>query len=239
MNYKIKLTSLLIIIFSCLGYSQSFDNSDLEHFLQKYVSNEGVPDYEKIIKNEKSLQEIINGLAKIAPNGSWLKSEVKAYWINVYNLNMLKLVADYYPLKSVQYIQDPLNIEFINVNGTKVSLDHIENVIIQELGDPRAFFALSKGCVSSPVLKNTAYTPENIDVQLDEAVKTFINDSSKNRFSNTSGDAPDKAALSSVFEWHMSDIDGLVIFLNKYLEGMQLKKEIDIRFSAFDWTLYN
>ncbi|KAB1067758.1 DUF547 domain-containing protein [Tamlana haliotis] len=233
MNLKRKLTSLLIILLCCLGHSQSIDNSELKDFLKKHVSNEGFIKYEKLVKNKESLNEIVVGLSKITPNNSWTKPETKAYWINVYNFNMLKLVSDYYPLKSIKYIQAPFNIEFININGQKVSLDDIENIMIEEMGDPRMYFALNNTSMSSPKLSREPYSAETLELQLESAAKNFINDSSKNYFSKTTNEA----ILSPIFKWHASDFEDLNSFINKYLEDKQITNDTNISYSSFDWTL--
>ncbi|MDO6760380.1 DUF547 domain-containing protein [Tamlana sp. 2_MG-2023] len=233
MNLKRKLTSLLIILFCCLGHSQSIDNSELKDFLKKHVSNEGFINYEKLVRNKESLSEIVLGLSKLTPNTTWSKPETKAYWINVYNFNMLKLVSDYYPFKSIKYIQAPFNVEFINVNGQKVSLDDVENIIIEEIGDPRMYFALNNTSISAPILSREPYAAETIDTQLEFAVKNFINDPSKNYFSKTTNEA----ILSPLFKWHASHFENLSSFINKYLEGKQITNQTEITYSSFDWTL--
>ncbi|QQY82621.1 DUF547 domain-containing protein [Tamlana sp. s12] len=233
MNFKIKLTSILFLICTCWGYSQTIDNSDLKTFLKKHVSEEGFVNYDKLVRNKESLDDIVMGLSKISPTSTWSSNEVKAYWINVYNINVLKLVSSYYPLKSIKYIDKPFQVDFISVEGKKVSLDYIENTIMKGLEDPRIYFTLNNTCVSAPSLNREPYTAENLELQLETAVKAFVNDTSKNYFSNTTNEA----IISPIFKWHASEFKNLITFINNYLENKQITEQTKLTYSSFDWTL--
>ncbi|OEK09110.1 hypothetical protein A8C32_13855 [Flavivirga aquatica] len=227
---------LLFLFFSWFGYSQSIDNSNLRDFLKKHVSIEGFVNYEKLVRNKEDLQIIVDGFSKVTPNSSWSLNELKAYWINVYNINVLKLLSGYYPLKSIKYIDEPFKVEFINVNGIMVSLEYLETVIIKEMGDPRMYFALNNTCVSSPKLNRAPYIAESIDSELENSAKNFVNDTSKNYFSKTA----DEATLSPLFEWHSSEFIGdyeLISFINKYSETKKISTTTKISYSSFDWNL--
>jgi hypothetical protein len=75
-----------------------------------------------------------------------LAIKVKAFWINVYNLQVIKGVVDKFPIASVETIPGFT----VNICGRKqeLTLDDIENVILRDLFfDPaiHCFVKCSKG----------------------------------------------------------------------------------------------
>ena len=225
---------LLLLVITANGFSQVIDFSEYDTFLKKHVSSKGVVDYDRIIKDMKDINVIAYNFSKISPNKSWTEAEVKTYWINVYNVNIMKLLAENYPIKSINYIREPFKVKFIDFDGEKISLDYIENDILRALEDPRIHFALYSTAISSPVLKGTAYYANSIDYDLDVATSNYINDATK----NTLGTATSQ--LSKIFEWYFTDFIGpitIVQFINKY-SNTKINDNTKLTFSEFDWNLY-
>lgn len=225
---------LLLLVITANGFSQVIDFSEYDNFLKKHVSNKGVVDYDKILKDMKEINAIASNFSKISPNKSWSEAEVKTYWINVYNVNIIRLLTQNYPIKSINYIREPFQVKFIEYDGEKISLDFIEHDILRPLNDPRIHFALHSTAISSPLLKGTAYYANTIDYDLDVATSNFINDGTK----NTIGTAT--CQLSKVFEWYFTDFIGpitIVQFINKY-SNTKITDDTKLTFSEFDWNLY-
>lgn len=227
---------LLPLLFNLFCFAQSIDNSQLNTFLKKHISEEGIVDYEKVIKNEAEINTIMSGLSKITPNGSWSKNEAKAYWINLYNISILKLVSKYYPLKSINYIDEPFKKEFISVNGELISLNGIINDYLKDFKDPRVYFAIHTSANSSPKIKKTAYSAQYLDKELDLCTAEYVNDTGKNFFSKTE----DQVSLSGLFEQiapEFSKKDDLISFVNKYSTNKPITQNTQISYLTFDWTL--
>ena len=168
-----KIIFLLVFVVSFNVSSQVINYSDYENFLNKHVSNKGVVDYDKVLKNMNEINNITLNFSKISPNKNWSEDEIKSYWINVYNVNIIKLLAENYPIKSINYIRDPFQMEFINYDGIKVSLDYILNEKLRPLNDPRIHFALYTTAISSPLLKNTPYDNTTINSELEVLTSRF------------------------------------------------------------------
>lgn len=225
---------LLLLVVSLNGFSQVIDFSEYDDFLKKHVSSKGVVDYDKVLKDMNEIRNIAQNFAKISPNKSWSEAEVKTYWINVYNANIIKLLVENYPIKSINYIREPFKMQFIDFDGEKISLDHIEHEILRPMNDPRVHFALYSTAISSPLLKNTAYSSNSIDYDLDVATSNYINDSTK----NTIGTAT--CELSKIFEWYFTDFIGpmnMVGFINKYA-ATKINDNTKLIFKEYDWNLY-
>lgn len=228
-----KLLALILFI----GFSASAQTIDFklyDEFLKKHVSDEGIVNYDKVLKDVGQLNLIVSNFSKISPNKSWTKSEIKAFWVNVYNANMIKLLAENYPLKSVNYIRDPFQMNFISFDGEKISLDHIQKEILVKLNDPRIHFALYDTSISSPKLRNYAYASETIESELNVVTGNYINDPSKNNISAKN------CALSKIFEWYITEFLGtnsIVSFINKY-SNVKISDDTKIGFMEYNWNLY-
>ncbi|MBK8705831.1 MAG: DUF547 domain-containing protein [Saprospiraceae bacterium] len=101
-----------------------------------------------------------------------------AFWINVYNVFTIKLIADNYPLKSIMNLDGgkTWDVERIKIGGELYSLNQIENEIIRpQFKDPRIHFALNCAAKSCPPLYDKAYLPSQLDQQLDERTRSFVN----------------------------------------------------------------
>ncbi len=225
---------LLIFFVGFFGNSQTIDYKLYDEFLKKHVSVDGIVDYEKVLKNIDQINLIASNFSKISPNKSWTNSEIKTFWINVYNVNVIKLFAENYPLKSINYIRDPFQMKFISFDGEKISLEHIQNEILKPLGDPRVLFLLYSTAISSPKLKNTAYSAVNIENELNLATNAFINDPTKNKISAKN------CSISKIFEWNITDFMGsntLVSFINSY-SNIRISEDTKISFMEYNWNLY-
>lgn len=225
---------LALVLMSYTGFSQVIDFSRYDTFLKKNVSAKGVVDYDKVLKNLNELKDITNSFAKISPNGSWTINEKKAYWVNVYNVNMIKILVENYPIKSITYVPTAFSDDYVSHDGKKVSLDHIQKEILREYNDPRIHFVLYDTSVSSPVLRNYAFSAANMDAELENSTREFLNDPTKNTIN------AGETKLSKIFEWHITEFIGkntLPDFVNKYASS-QINGETPISFLEFDWSLY-
>ncbi len=174
--------------------------------------------------------------------------EQRAYWINLYNAYVVKLVLDRYPLASIQQIQitpgmfaeGPWGAKMLKVEDQTLSLDDIEHRVLRPIWkDPRTAYALCRAARSSPSLAGEAYTASNTDTMLDAAARAFVNSPRAVWF-----DEKGRLQLSSLYDWLKPDFgasDADVIgHLRRYAAPPLLEKLVDvsrIRGDAFDWRL--
>ena len=186
-------------------------------FLSQHVSSTGKVNYTKIKADKAQLNAIIQKFEKNYPNSSWSSKQQLAYWINAYNLYTLQFVSDHYPISSITKITaKPWDKKFIKLGGETLSLNDIEHKKIRaKNNEPRIHFALNCASESCPILYNKAFTAKNLSYQLTKQTKRFLNDKSKNDFSD-----PNNIKISSLFDWYKGDFvkkEGSVIsFINKY-----------------------
>ena len=232
---KILLVFIIIQTFS-KTHAQTTIFNDL---LQKHVTNEGVVDYKKF--NGPKLKKYLNYLEETTVDVSWSNNKKKAFWINAYNAYTIYLIIHALNTEKIKSITDikkegktAWKIPFVNVGGIKYSLDYIEHEILRKtLFDPRIHVGVNCASGSCPKLGNTAFTEENIEATLEQLMKDFINDTSRNKISKK------KVQISSIFNWFQKDFtnnSSLIDYLNKYSET-KINSNAKISYLKYDWSL--
>ena len=121
-----KKTLFIVLLCSLNSFAQVFDYKNYSLFLEKYVSENGSVNYQKISTNN-DLDKIINQFEKNIPSIKWNKNEKLAYYINLYNIFTIKTINDNFPLKSIKDITNVWDKKFISIAATKYSLNDIED----------------------------------------------------------------------------------------------------------------
>ena len=162
--------------------------------LTRFVNDKGMVDYKTLKRKRLELKHLLNEFAKLNPNeyNSWPKEDKIAFWINAYNIQMLKIIIDNYPIESYRLFHllpgwEPTSIRHINkriggINKQKFyvieeefTLPKVEQRFFRkEFDEPRVFFALCYATGSSPPLRNEAYRGPKLSQQLDDQAKKFL-----------------------------------------------------------------
>jgi len=211
---------------------------------KKYINDKGLVDYKSFKSDVKTLDKYLALLGKNPPKDSWSKNEQIAYWINAYNANTVKLILDYYPLKSIKDIGSSIQIpfvttpwakKFIKIGSETMSLDNIEHgTLRKKFDEKRIHFALVCGAMSCPRLRNEAYTPEKLDAQLNDQGDEFLNNPAKNKIDAKA------SKLSKYFDWYKGDWkdDGksVVYWVNRYSKT-KISNATGISYIDYNWAL--
>lgn len=167
-----------------------------------------------------------------------------AYWINAYNAFTIKLITNYYPLKSIkdigstiqiQFVNTPWDIKFITIGKDKLDLNNIEHGILRKrFDDARIHMTLVCASKSCPVLLNEAYEPDKLEIQLEQQSKAFLADRTRNQISS------DPPQLSMLFKWYSMDFNenGKTVrdFVNRY-SAVKLNPNAKVSYLEYDWSL--
>lgn len=232
---KLVLLSLLLTFFSVTsGISQQvstfFDEAD--SFFSTYISD-GKVDYKAISKKPETLASVLNLAKDISVTTSEAK-KYQAFWINAYNLSVIKGIVDNYPIKSPLDKKGFFDKTTYELAGTKITLNDIENKKLRaQFSEPRFHFVLVCGAKGCPPIITTAYTAANLEKLLQQQTVKALNDPS---FIQVKGN---KVAFSEIFKWYKEDFvkDGNEIdFLNKYRKE-KVPANSKITYYAYDWQL--
>ncbi len=161
--------------------------------LTNFVNDKGMVNYKMLKRNRPKLKKILDEFAKLDPNeyNSWPKEDKIAFWVNAYNMNMLKIIVNNYPIKSSRWERifrwPPSSVRYIDkdiggiskqkfiVKNEEFTLRGIERRFFREKFDePRVFFTLFRATLSSPPLRNEPYYGYKLDKQLDDQTKKFL-----------------------------------------------------------------
>jgi hypothetical protein len=201
-------------------------------FLKKYVSPDGMVDYKTLSRRKIEVAKLLDLFKKQdrAEYSSWSNDEKLAFWINGYNLELIKIILDNYPIESNRMMRlfwPPNSIRHINgiwdehkflIMDEEFTLRAIDQKVFQnEFSDPRVFLAISYASVSGPPLRNAAYCGQNLSEQLDEQAKKFL--ASPNGLRIDRGN--NMVYLSSIFNptWYGGQ------FVAKYGTDLKFKKQ--------------
>lgn len=233
---KKQLIVVLIVLISLEGFAQDlnafFNKADA--FFKTYVSN-GLVAYSSIHSNPESL----NGLLKMAEDISVTKNDAnnyQAFWINAYNLSVIKGVIDNYPTNSPLDNKGFFDKTTYSLGGKQITLNDIEHKLLRaQFNDARFHFVLVCGAVGCPSLINQAYLPGTLDAQLEKQTKLAINgsflivDTKKKR-----------VQASQIMEWYKGDftMNGKteIDFINTY-RTEKLDSKYKLSYFPYDWNV--
>ena len=213
--------------------SKTLSHNAWNELLQKYVASNGDVDYKGFKKDIRALNDYVKFLATQIPSENWTLNEQLAYFINVYNANTIKLIADNYPTKSIKDIKNPWLKNRIKIGDKDFSLADIENGVLRKMNEPRIHFAINCASFSCPKLLNTAYTSQNVQELMERATREFINNTSKNKLTK------DEVKISEIFKWYKSDFTenvSVVDYINQYSE-IKIFPNAKIDYINYNWSL--
>lgn len=185
-NIQTYIATLLLVVLTCLPFQAFAYHADLDGLLKTYlkpVKSEGIDyiavDYDGWAKDKRHKQ-VMDDLMSINPDTIESDSAKKAYWINVYNIFVVDMIAKTGERETVSNLGDALKSPFSTykwkISGKEYTLDQIKNDILRPMGDPRIHFALNSATISDPDLRREAYRPARLEGQLrDQVLVSFKN----------------------------------------------------------------
>jgi len=232
----------VIIILTVLLRSVSTQAQDLNTFFNKAdaffkanVANGRVA-YASIKKDRSALDDVL----KIAEGISVSKSDVKnyqAFWINAYNLSVIKGIVDEYPTKSPLDHKGFFDGIKHNLAGKKITLNDIEHKLLRaQFKDARFHFVLVCGAIGCPPLINKAYLPNTLEAQLEKQTVLALNgdyfikvNAKKKRISG-----------SKILQWYKEDftMNGTteIDFINKYRKE-KVPAKSKLSYFEYNWNV--
>ena len=206
-------------------------------FFKTFVVDSKV-DYNALKNNPQTLNEVLKIAAELDLTALDSNS-YKAFWINTYNLLVIKGIIANYPLNSVKEIKGFFDKKTYIVGGEELTLKKIEEKKIRKvLNDSFLNFVLVCAANGCPPLISEAYMPESIDTQLEFQTKKSINNPNFIRI-----DKKKKVVeISEIFDWYREEFinqdERIIDFINKY-RAEKIDLSYTIQYYNYDWSLNN
>ena len=165
--------------------------------LSKYYDPAKGMDYKGLKANDKkTLDELRRQMAQVDVV-ALPKNDQLAYWINLYNISIVNVVVEHYPVKSIRDISTDfiahLNVfkkDSVLTRKGPMSLNDVENDKIRNhFMDPRIHFAINCAAKSCPPIRTEPYVGAKVQEQLDDQARTFLNGPKGVRLEKSGGEA--------------------------------------------------
>jgi len=213
------LAALLLLVVA-LPALAALDHSHKawDDLLKKHVTyvengNASRVSYAGFAKDRAALKQVLDAYSAVtrAEFDTWTKPQQQAFLINAYNAFTIEKILTRYPnIKSIRdfgsVFGNPWKDKFFTLFGQPAFLDFIEHETLRKDGvydDPRVHVAVVCASIGCPMLRNEAFVPERLEAQLDDAMRRFMSDRSRNRYNATTG----KLEVSKIFDWYGKDFE--------------------------------
>lgn len=221
--------------------AQEFSHQAIDGILRTHV-NDGHVNYPGIAADPR-LEVYIQEVNRLDPTTLPSKKDRLAFWINVYNAFAIKGILNGYS-PSTKFGQYGYFVgQAYMVGGADVNLWSIErDILIPRFKEPRIHFAIVCASQSCPKLRSWAFTADQLDQQLNDSARGFINDPLRNIFD------PEKKMvyLSMIFKWFEEDFVGhsgsVLNYISQFVKDPELARELkkgtySIEYLEYDWNL--
>ncbi len=233
---SILLAVIVFLVSVSTGLSQDLSEffSKADIFLKTNVKD-GRVDYKAIKENPAELNTLVE-MAKGISVSKENDAQYQAFWINGYNILVIKSIVENYPLNSPLDVSGFFDKKKFSIGGEHITLNEIENKLLRKNfpSEPRFHFVLVCAGLGCPPIIDEAYMPATLDKQLEEQTKLALNDPNFIRINNN------KAKISQIFEWYKADFtqngQSLIEFINQYRTD-NLPEKTKVSYYNYDWTL--
>lgn len=255
MNTKTIATRILLSLSLSMVALTAFAGAEPDYsawngILSKHYNPEKGMDYKALKATELPTLGKLNTMMSKVNVASLDRKQQQAYWMNYYNISVVSLIAEKYPVKSIRDLDGflPYGVflkDRVMVNGNKMSLKKMEDEKIRAgFKDPRVHFAINCAAKSCPPLRTEAYTGEKLDMQLDEQARKFLNGPKGVRVEKNGSETIFNT--TKIMDWFKKDFEewggGAVAFSKKYLDAnhskaLQGSSKVTVKFDDYDWSL--
>jgi hypothetical protein len=200
----------------------------------------------------KAVLDTMSAVPKATFDG-WSKPQQMAFLINAYNAFTVEIILTKYPdIKSIKELglfnRGPWKNEFFTLLGSKRHLDWIEHEQLRPIyKEPRIHAAVNCASIGCPALRDEAFTAAKLEPQLEDGMRRWMGDRTRNRVRNGQVEA------SAIFKWFKEDFNSgyrgykqLEDVFAAYAEQLSDKPEeqaalraktLPVSYLDYDWSL--
>lgn len=182
--------------------------------LQKHVrwlpdQKQSRVDYKGFMADRAELKAVLDALSAVSRTqfDRFSKPQQMAFLINAYNAFTVELILTRYPdLKSIKdlgsLLQSPWKRKFFKLLGEERHLDWVEHEMLRpNYAEPRIHAAVNCASIGCPALRNEAFTAVQLEAQLEDGMRRFMADRTRNRAT------AERAEINQIFRWFKEDFE--------------------------------
>jgi hypothetical protein len=227
-----RLLGLLSALALARASAEAFDHgyAAWDALLKKHVR--WLPDqkqsrvaYAGMANDRAALKAVLADWSGVSPAAfaSFTRPQQMAFLINAYNAFTIELVLTEYPklksIKDVTLFGSPWKKPFFSLLGEQRHLDWIEHEQLRpKYNEPRVHTAIVCASIGCPALRPEAFTSDKLEAQLEDGMRRFLGDATRNRAS------AGKLEVSSIFKWFREDFE-------KGHQGFQRVEDVFARYA--------
>lgn len=211
--------------------------------------------YKGFAADRAALKAVLDTMSAVpqATFDGWSKPQQMAFLINAYNAFTVEIILTRYPdIKSIKELglfnRGPWKNAFFTLLGSKRHLDWIEHEQLRPVyKEPRIHAAVNCASIGCPALRDEAFTAAKLETQLEDGMRRFMGDRTRNRVRNG------QVEVSAIFKWFKEDFNSghrgyrqLEDVFAAYAEQLSDKPEeqaalraktLPVRHLDYDWSL--
>jgi hypothetical protein len=229
--------------------------AEFDHAHPRYAAvlrdhvREGLVDYAGLKVHPEPLAAYLDELAAVTERefNSWVVAERLSFMINLYNAQVLQLVADHYPVSGIRRIGGwfgtPWNERpVVRLFGNRITFDIlVDNYMRRHYAEPAIHLALVCATRGAPPLRDEPYVPDRLYDQFLDQGRAFLVRAPGNRIDLEGR----RLYLSPVFQRYQEDFErkagSVAAYVRIYVApdlGEALRRErFSIRYTDYDWAL--
>ncbi len=198
------------------AFSQSIDHNYAawDALLKKHVkwlpdNKQSRANYKGFAADRAELKKVLESFSAVsaAQFSAFSKEQQMVFLINAYNAFTVEIILSKYPdIKSIKELgsfnRGPWKNEFFTLLGEKHHLDWIEHEQLRpKYAEPRVHVAVNCASFGCPALFPEAFTAPKLDAMLEDGMRRFVGDRTRNRFEGG------KLQVSNIFKWFKEDFE--------------------------------
>jgi len=227
----------------------------------RYVQNGNASrvDYAGFARDRAQLKAVLDDWQRVtrAEFDGWTKPQQQAFLMNAYNAFTIEKILRRYPdIKSIRdygtVFGNPWKDKFFTLFGQPAYLDFIEHETLRKDGvydDPRVHVSVVCASIGCPMLRNEAFVAEKLDAQMEDGMRRFLSDRTRNRYNPETK----QLEVSKIFDWYGKDFEkghkgysSVKQALSRYADVLADKPEdraivreqkAQVVFLDYDWAL--
>jgi hypothetical protein len=166
-------------------------------------------DYKGFLADRAELKAVLDALSAVSQSqfDRFSRPQQMAFLVNAYNAFTVELILTRYPdLKSIKelgsLLQSPWKRKFFRLLGEERHLDWVEHEMLRpNYAEPRIHTAVNCASIGCPALRNEAFTAGQLEAQLEDGMRRFMADRTRNRAT------AERAEINQIFRWFKEDFE--------------------------------